>query len=78
MSNLILRFSEIPKIFIFVRLRQLFFLSGDWKKLPFWSSAFFVVSALEMREWEAYKKQTGSNVSVVLNNVSTLEHDRFR
>ena len=37
----------------------------------------FTVSALEMRQREAYRKHTGSNVSVLLNKVSALEHDRF-
>ena len=30
-----------------------------------------------MREKEAHRKQNGSNVSVFLKIVSTLEHDRF-
>ena len=34
--------------------------------------------ALEMRERKAYRKETGSNVSVLLNKVSALEHDRFK
>ena len=34
MSNLILCFSEIPKIFICVRVRQGDFLSEDWKCYP--------------------------------------------
>ena len=33
---------------------------------------------LEMRERKAYRKETGSNVSVLLNKVSALEHDRFK
>ena len=37
----------------------------------------FKVFALEMREREAYRKQTGSNVSVLPYKVSALEHDRF-
>ena len=37
----------------------------------------FTVFALEMREREAYRKQTGSNLSVPLYKVSALEHDRF-
>ena len=37
----------------------------------------FTVFALEMREREAYRKQTGSNLSVLLYKVSALEHDRF-
>ena len=69
MSKLILCFSEIPKTFICVRVRQVNFISEDWKKLSVWSSVLFTVSALEMRERESYRKQTGSNVSA-------LEHDR--
>ena len=53
MSNLILCFLEIPKIFICVR-------------------AFLLVSSLqfytlEIRERKAYRKQMGSNVTVLLN-----------
>ena len=77
MSKLILCFSEIPKTFICVCVRQVTFLSEDWKKLSVWSSVLFTVSALEMREREAYRKQTGLNVSVLLNKVSALEHDRL-
>ena len=77
MSKLILRFSEIPKSFICVRVRQVTFLSEDWKKLSVWSSVLFTVSALEMLGRGAYRKQTGSNVPVLLNKVSALEHDRF-
>ena len=77
MSKLILCFSEIPKTFICVRVRQVTFLYEDCKKLSVWSSVFFMVSTLEMREREAYRKQTGSNVPVLLTKVSTLEHDRF-
>ena len=77
MSKLILCFSEIPKTFICVRVRQVNFISEDWKKLSVWSSVLFTVSTLEMCEREAYRKQTGSNVSVLLNKVSALEHDRF-
>ena len=77
MSELILCFLEIPKTFICVHVRQVTFLSEDWKKLSVWSSVLFTVSTLEMCEREAYRKQTGSNVSVLLNKVSALEHDRF-
>ena len=77
MSKLILCFSEIPKTFIFVRVRHVTFLSEDWKKLSVWSSVLFTVSALEMREREAYRKQTGSNVSLLRNKVSALGHDQF-
>ena len=77
MSKLILCFSEIPKTFICVRVRQVNFISEDWKKLSVWSSVLFTVSALEMREREAYRKQTGSNVPVLLGKVSALKHDQF-
>ena len=77
MSKLILCFSEIPKTFMFVCVRQVTFLSEDWKKLSIWSSVLFTVSALEMCEKESYGKQTGSNLSVLLNKVFALEHDWF-
>ena len=77
MSKLILCSTEIPKTFIFVRVRQETFLSENWKKLSVWSSVLFTVSALDMCEREAYRKQTGSNVPVLVNKVSALEHDRF-
>ena len=72
MSNLIPCFSEVPKTFTCARVRQVTFLSEDWKR-----SVLFTVSTLEMREREAYGKQTGSNVSALLNKVSALEHNRF-
>ena len=77
MSKLILCSTEIPKTFIFVRVRQETFLSENWKKLSVWSNVLFTVSALDMCEREAYRKQTGSNVPVLVNKVSALEHDRF-
>ena len=67
MLNLILCFSEVPKIFICVRVKQVAFWSEDWKKLSVWSSVIFTVFALEMRKREAYRKMTGSNESVLLN-----------
>ena len=66
-SNLILCFSEIPKILVCVGVREMAFLSQDWKKLFVWSSVLFTVFILEMRERKAYRKQTGSNVSVFLS-----------
>ena len=77
MSKLILCFTETPKTFICVRVRQVTFLSEDWKKLSFWSSVLFTVSALEMCERETYRKQTGPHVSVLRNKVSPFKHDRF-
>ena len=77
MPELILCFLEITKTFICVRVRQVTFLSEDWKKLSVWSGVLFTVSVLEMCEREAYRKQAESNVPVLLNKVSALEHDRF-
>ena len=77
MSNLILCFSEIPELFICVRVREVAFSSEDWKKLSVWSSVLFMVFALKMRKREAYRKQAASNVSVLVNKVSVLEHDPF-
>ena len=76
-SNLILCFSGIPKIFICASVRQMTFLSASWGKLSVWTSTLFAVSALEMRERKAHIKQTGPNVCVLLNKVYALEHDRF-
>ena len=77
-SNLILFFSEIPKIFICVRVRQDAFLSEDWKCYPSEAVSSLQFLALEMRGRKAYRKQTGSNLSVLLNKVSALEHERFK
>ena len=76
MSNLILCFSEIPKTFIYVSIRQVTFLLEDWKKVTVWSRVFFTVAALEIREREAFRKQTGSNVSDLPNKVSALGNDQ--
>ena len=78
MYNLILLFSEIPNIFICVRVRQGAFLSEDWKCYPSEAVSSLQFFALEMRERKAYRKKTGSNVSVLLNKVSALVHDRFK
>ena len=67
-------FLEIPKIFSCVRVRQADFLCEDWKKFSVWGRAHFAVFALER---EVYRKQTGSNISVLLTKVSALEHDQF-
>ena len=75
--NLILCFSEIPKTFICVRVRQVTFLYEDWKKLSVWSSVILTVFASEMCEREAYRKQTGSSMSILLIKVSALEQYRF-
>ena len=77
MSRLILCFSEIPKTFICVRVSRVTFFIWKLKKVVRPKSVIFTVSDLEMHEREAYRKQTGSNVSVLLNKVSALEHDQF-
>ena len=61
-----------------VRVRQGVFLSEDWKCYPSEAVSSLQFFALEMRERKAYRKETGSNVSVLLNKVSALEHDRFK
>ena len=77
MFNLILCFSEFLNFFfVFGWGRLLFYLRTE-KKLSVWSSVLFTVSALEMCDREAYRKQMRSSVSVLLNKVSALEHDRF-
>ena len=78
MSNLILFFSEIPKNFVCVRAMQGTILSEDWKCYPSEAVSSLQFFALEMRERRAYRKLTGSNVSVLLKKVSALEHDRFK
>ena len=70
-------FLGIPKILICICVKQMAFLSEDWKKLFVWSSVPFTVFALEMRKREAYKKQAGSNVSALLNKVFALDHEWF-
>ena len=53
--NLILYFSEIPKIIIcFPVSQQAFYLKTE-KKLSVWSTVLFMTSALEIREKEAYR-----------------------
>ena len=61
-----------------VRVRQGAFLSEDWKCYPSEAVSSLQFFALEMRERKAYRKKTGSNVSVLLNKVSALEYDRFK
>ena len=78
MSNLILVFSKIPNVFICVRVRQGAFLSENWKCYPSEAVPSLQCFALEMRKRKAYKKQIGSNVSVLLDKISALDHDRFK
>ena len=37
----------------------------------------YILTALEMRKREVYRKQAISQVSVILNKASAVEHDRF-
>ena len=55
-----------------------FFLTEDWKCYLSEAVSSLQVFALEMPERKAYRKETGSNVYVLLNKVSALEHDRFK
>ena len=51
------------------RIARGFFIWGQ--KLSVWMSVvIFTVSALELRKREAYRKQTGSNLSVFSNKIS--------
>ena len=61
---------------LFLWSSQIFFI-WELKKMSFWSRVLFTVFALEMRKREAYRKQTRSKVSVLLSQISVLEHDRF-
>ena len=68
------------KMFLFEKIDKmsnLILCFSDRKKLSFWSSVLFTFSTLEMHEREAYRKQTRPEVSVLLNKVSALVHDRF-
>ena len=68
------------KMFLFEKIDKmsnLILCFSDRKKLSFWSSALFTFSTLEMHEREAYGKQTRPEVSVLLNKLSALVHDRF-
>ena len=51
-----------------VGVRQVTFLSLN---------VFFRVSALEIGERKEYIKQTGPNISLLLNRISALAHDLF-
>ena len=75
MSNLILFLGNFENFG--VRVRQGVFLTEDWKCYPSEAVPSLQFFTLEMRERKAYREETGSNVSVFLNKVSALEHDRF-
>ena len=77
MFNLILCFLEIREIFVSAYGR-VFFLTKDWKCYLSEAVSSLQFFALEMPERKAYRKETGSNVYVLLNKVSALEHDRFK
>ena len=54
-----------------------FFTWGLKKVVPLKQCPLYVLTALEMCKREVYRKQTISHVSVFLNKVSAVEHDRF-
>ena len=60
-----------------VGVKQVTCLFEDWKKLSVWGNVLLRVFALEIGERKAYIKQTGPNVSVLLNRISALEYDGF-
>ena len=57
--NLILCFSKIPEMFICALVKQVVFLSEDCKKSSVWSSVFFTVLDLNMREREDIENTDG-------------------
>ena len=61
----------------FVSVRVAFFTWRLKKVLRLKQCPLYVLTALEMRKREVYRKQTISHVSVFLNKVSAVEHDRF-
>ena len=77
MSNLIM-FLENSWNFYLCPCKAGCFLIWGLKMSSVWSSVLLQFFALEMRKREAYRKKTELNVSVLLNKVSTLEHDRFK
>ena len=54
------------------------FFSEGWKCYPSEAVSSLKFFALEMHERKAYRRPTGSNVSVPLNKASALEHDQFK
>ena len=69
-------FLGIPNNFLCPRKAGCFFYLRT-EKVVCLKHCLFTVSALDMRERAAYRKQMRSNVSALLSKVSTLEHDRF-
>ena len=53
-----------------------FFYLRTEKSFPLKQCPLYVLTALGMRKREVYRKQTISHVSVFLNLVSAVEHDR--
>ena len=71
-------FLGIPGTFISVRVRQVAFFIWEMKKVVYLKQCpLYVLTALEMRKREVYRKQTIAHVSIFLSKVSALEHDRF-
>ena len=61
----------------FVSVRVAFFTWWLKKVLRLKQCPLYVLTALEMRKREVYRKQTKLHVSAFLNKVSTVEHDQF-
>ena len=71
-------FVGIRETFLSTRVRQVVFFIWELEKVVHLKQCpLYDLTALEMRKREVYRKQTTSHVSVFLNKVSTLEHDRF-
>ena len=78
--SFILCFSELVKLFTKAgdtdETGDVFYLRTE-KSFPLKQCPLYLWIALEMYEREVYRKQTISHVSVFLNKVSAVEHDRF-
>ena len=71
-------FLGIRETCVSARVRQVAFFNWELKKVVHQKQCpLYVLTALEMRKREVYRKQTISHVSVFLNKVSAVEHDRF-
>ena len=69
-------FLGIRETFISVHVRQVTFFTWG-KSFPPKQCPLYVLTALEMRKMEVYRKQTISHVSLFPNKVSAVEYDRF-
>ena len=70
--NFTLCFAEFVKLLFLSAWGRWIFYLRTMKQYP-----LYVLTDLEIRKREAYRKQTVTRVSFLLNKVSALKHDRF-